>query len=97
MIGQTGGPGSTILNEQQVYRDNAATSTTTRRAPREQEVTQDTQTSDTVTLSAEAVALARNVPPAAATSEAQETPASETPVENAQEAQLRFGGIDIQA
>jgi len=96
MIGQTGGLNSTIQNEQ-VYRDNAATSTTTRRAPREQEVTQDTQTGDTVTISPEAVALARNVAPAAAASEAQESPAAETPTENVQEQYQYAGTIDIQA
>jgi len=98
MIEQTGGLGSTAQNGN-VYRDNAVSPASPRRSPREQQVTQDTpqQTTDTVSLSAEAVALARNVAPAAAASEAQESPASETPAENAQETPQRYGSINVVA
>ena len=72
-------------------------------APARQQQTQEQQANvqqqpvtDTVSLSAEGVALARNVTPATETPEAQETPAQETPAENAGE-QLSFGEIDIRA
>ena len=72
-------------------------------APARQQQTQEQQANvqqqpvtDTVTLSAEAIALGRNVTPATETPEAQETPTQETAVENARE-QLSFGQVDIQA
>jgi len=98
MIDQTGGLGSTIQNGS-VYRDSSVGQTSARQTSREKQPTQDTtqQTTDTVSLSAEAVALARNVAPAAASSEAQESPGSETPAENAQETPRRYGSINIVA
>lgn len=95
MIEQTGALGTTIQQER-LYRDSNVTETGQRQARREQETTQESRSFDTVTLSAEAVALARNVSPAAAASETQESPAAETPAENVQEPQ-RLGTIDIQA
>jgi len=92
MIEQTGGLGSTIQNER-LYRDNAVTETGRQQPPPESEATDESRVSDTVTLSAEAVALARNLVPAAAAGEAQEPPASTAPADDAPA--QRPGSIDI--
>jgi len=92
MIEQTGGLGSTIQNER-LYRDNAVPETGRQQPSPEPEVAEESQFSDTVTLSAEAVALARNVAPAAAASETTEAPASAAAADNAPS--QRPGSIDI--
>jgi hypothetical protein len=75
MIEQTGVLGATIQNER-IYRESPATEGNRRQQPREQEPSgaEGSGTQDTVSLSAQAVALARNVPAAAAASETTERP-----------------------
>lgn len=93
MIEQTGGLNSTIQSER-LYRENSTTGTDTQQPSREQEVAQESRVTDTVSLSAEALSRPRNVPQAGAASELQESSASETSSEDAQE-QQRAGTIDI--
>lgn len=66
MIGETTSYTSTVQSER-IARENSGGETT--RKERDGEVSQQDISSDTVSLSAEAVALARNVPPASESSE----------------------------
>lgn len=93
MINETGGLKSAIDSER-LYRENSATETSRRQSAGDQDVNQESSGADTVSLSAEAIARFRNVPPTAAASELQESPADESGTEDTGEPQ-RFGTIDI--
>jgi hypothetical protein len=96
MIDQTAGLNSTTQSER-IYRENSTGQTGQRRSSREQDPDQQPSPgTDTVSLSAEAIARLRAVPPAGAANEAQESTASETRDEDAQEQQQRrYESIDI--
>lgn len=95
MIEQTGAL-STQVQSDRVNSGSGVTPSRQQQTQEQQGNIQQQPVADTVTLSAEAIALARNVTPASETPEAQEAPAQETPAENARE-QLGFGEIDIRA
>ena len=97
MIEQTSAALNTQVQNERVFRSNeAAPASRQQQPPAEQDTTSGQGTTDTVSLSAEAVALSRNVEPPSAAPEAQEAPAQETPTASAGEPQ-RLGRIDIQA
>lgn len=94
MIDQTSGLNSTVQSER-IYRENSTSQTGPRRSSREEEPSrQASPGTDTVSLSAEAIARLRTVSPSGAASETQEGPESETGSENVRE-QPRPGSIDI--
>jgi hypothetical protein len=97
MINETGGLGSTIQNER-LFRENNVTETEPRKPEQQPEASQQQQTTDTVSLSAEAIAQSRNVPPTGAANEVPVSlsESSESPAEESGE-QRRPGTIDIQA
>jgi hypothetical protein len=97
MINETGGLGSTIQNER-LFRENNVTETEPRKTDQQPESSQQKQTNDTVSLSAEAIAQSRNVPPTGAANEVPVSlsESSESPAEESGE-QRRPGTIDIQA
>lgn len=93
MIDQTSGLSSTVQNDR-LYRDNSVSQAERRQPVPEQNVNSEQQNSDTVSLSAEAIALFRDVPPTGASSEVQESPAPE--VGNGETSDFqRAGSIDI--
>ncbi len=93
MIDQTSGLNSTIQSDR-LYRDNSVGQTDRREPAPEQDVNSEPRNSDTVSLSAEAIALFRDVPPTSAASEVQESQASDTDNGEASEFE-RAGSIDI--
>lgn len=94
MIDQTSGLNSTIQSER-IYRENSTGQTGQRRSSREQDPSrQPPPGADTVSLSAEAIARLKAVPPTGAATEAQENPDSENGSEEARE-QQRSESIDI--
>jgi hypothetical protein len=97
MINETGGLGSTIQNER-LIRESSTAETAPRKSEQQPEATSQQQTSDTVSLSAEAIAQSRNVAPTGAANEVPVSlsESSESPAEESGE-QRRPGTIDIQA
>jgi len=94
MIDRTGALNTTVQNER-INRESGTSQTGQRRSSREEEPSrQESPGADTVSLSAEAIARLRAVPPSGAANETQESSASETGSENARE-QPRPGSIDI--
>lgn len=97
MINQTGGLNSTVQSER-IYRENSTSQTGQRRSSREQDSSrQPSPGTDTVSLSAEAMARLRAVPSSGAANEAreEERSASETGSEEARREQQRSESIDI--
>ena len=90
MIGETGGV-TTTINSERIFRENSGEET--RRREGEGEVTEQAASSDTVSISAEAIALARNVPPAGEASEAENNVEAEQGEQRPPE--LHTGEIDI--
>lgn len=97
MIEQTGVLGATIQNAR-IYRESPAAESGPREESRERETSgaEGGRAQDTVTLSAQAVALARNVPAAASASETTARP-GDLGQTTALQTTVRPGTIDIMA